>query len=215
MCECRCCKVASHSNVVAGWEERSCCCSRSRFSSEEKIQNWFTYVLWLCNWICKLFSAVTRQSCFSPETIVPKLCYANAKAFKAVRETLLFFYNKKKRFCFYLSGSVNKLLHFCVLLLLVSRNGHYNFSQPCCLCRICDKSGLPNFWSNDIGRATIDLEPNISTAEVNFILFPKKNYFCLHQERIQAIGGIRDIRPFCLPLFGQSSAVKNTLSLLQ
>jgi len=52
---------------------------------------------------------------------------------------------------FYLSGSVNKLLHFCVLPLLVSKNGYHSLSQPCSSCRICVKSGLLNFWSNDIG----------------------------------------------------------------
>ena len=59
--------------------------------------------------------------------------------------------HKKKTFCFSLSRFVNKFLHFCVLPLIVSKNGHYNFSQPFCSCRMCVKSGLPNFWSNDIG----------------------------------------------------------------
>ena len=60
--------------------------------------------------------------------------------------------HKKKTFCLSLSRFVNKFLHFCVLPLLVSKNGHYNFSQPFCSCLICVKSGLPNFWSNEIGQ---------------------------------------------------------------
>jgi len=52
---------------------------------------------------------------------------------------------QKKTICFSLSRFVNKFLHFSVLPLLVSKNGHYNFSQPFCSCRICVKSGLPNF----------------------------------------------------------------------
>jgi len=75
-------------------------------------------------------------------TLVPKLWYT--KAFKVVHETLLFFYTNRKH-CFYLQGSINKFLHFSVLYLLVSKNGHYNFSQPFCSCRIRVKSGLPNF----------------------------------------------------------------------
>ena len=53
--------------------------------------------------------------------------------------------NKKNTFCFHLSNSVNKFLNFCVLPLLVLKNGHYSFSQPCRSCRICVKSGLTNF----------------------------------------------------------------------
>jgi len=40
---------------------------------------------------------------------------------------------------------INSCIHFFVLPLLVPKNGHYNFSQPFCSCRICVKSGLPNF----------------------------------------------------------------------
>ena len=59
---------------------------------------------------------------------------------------------QKKTFCFYLPGSVNKFLHFCVLSLFVSKNDVYYFSQPFCSCCICVKSGLPNFSSNNIGQ---------------------------------------------------------------
>ena len=57
----------------------------------------------------------------------------------------------QKTFCFYFLGSVNTFLLFCVLPLLISKNGHCNFSQAFCSCRICVKSGLPNFWSNAVG----------------------------------------------------------------
>ena len=60
--------------------------------------------------------------------------------------------HKKKTFCFSLSRFVNKFLHFCVLPLLVSNNGHYNFSQPFYSCRMCVKSGLPNFDRMILGR---------------------------------------------------------------
>jgi len=38
-----------------------------------------------------------------------------------------------------------RLLYFCVIALLVFKNGHYNFSQSFCSCRICVNSGFPNF----------------------------------------------------------------------
>jgi len=45
--------------------------------------------------------------------------------------------HKKKTFCFCLSGSVNILLYFCVLPLLILKNSHYHCSQAFCSCRIC------------------------------------------------------------------------------
>jgi len=41
-----------------------------------------------------------------------------------------------KKHCFCLPSSVNIFLHFCVLFLLVSKNGLSNFSQPFCSCGI-------------------------------------------------------------------------------
>ena len=60
--------------------------------------------------------------------------------------------HKKNTFCFHLSGSVNKFLHFCVLPLLVSKNVHYSFSQPFYSCHMCVRSGLPNFDRMILGR---------------------------------------------------------------
>ena len=73
---------------------------------------------------------------YSTRTVVPKLV---VRVPPVVREGFqggtgdpsVFLY-KKNRFFFHLSASVNKFLHFCVLPLLVSKNGHYNFSQPFC-----------------------------------------------------------------------------------
>jgi len=45
---------------------------------------------------------------------------------------------------------------------------------------------------NFIGRATIDLKPNIRTAEENLIYYPKKQFFCLYN-KLQII-----LPPFCM-----------------
>ena len=72
------------------------------------------------------------------------------------KQTYFVFLRKKyvHSYSFYLLGSVNKLLKFCVLSLLVFKNDHYNFSQPCCSCRICVYSGFPKFWWNDIWKTS-------------------------------------------------------------
>ena len=85
------------------------------------------------------------RSCMA---VVPKLWYDGLQGGTRDPSVLL---RQKKTFCFYFSGSANKFLHFCVLPLLILKNGHYSFSQTFCSCRICVKSALPNFWSNDIG----------------------------------------------------------------
>jgi len=66
----------------------------------------------------------------APNPVVPKLWYAN-------RPTFCLSSQKYIHGCsFYLSGS--KLLNFCVLPVFVSKNGHYNFSQPfCSCCKFC------------------------------------------------------------------------------
>ena len=68
----------------------------------------------------------------APNPVVPKLWYAN-------RPTFCLSSQKYIHGCsFYLSGSVNKLLNFCVLPVFVSKNGHCNFSQPfCSRCKLC------------------------------------------------------------------------------
>jgi len=77
--------------------------------------------------------------------VPPEVCEGHVKL---VRKQAYFVFVRKKyvhSYSFYLLGSVDKLINFCVLSLLVFKNDHYNFSQPFCSCRICVYSGFPKF----------------------------------------------------------------------
>jgi len=67
---------------------------------------------------------------YSTKRVVPKLVVR--EGFQGGTRDPSVFLHKKNTFCFHLSASVNKFLRFCVLPLLVSKNGHCNFSQPFC-----------------------------------------------------------------------------------
>jgi len=99
------------------------------------------------------FRVKQQQRCFIQyKPVVPKLWYAYREDFQGGTRDPSVLLHKKNTFGLHLCGSVNKFLHFYVLPLLVSKKWpYYNFSQPCCSCRICVKSGLPSFWSSDIG----------------------------------------------------------------
>jgi len=73
-------------------------------------------------------------------------------------------YASRATFCSSTQNNIFTAFVFTYRVLLISscvfvyfsywfcKNGHYNFSQPFCSCRICVKSGLSNFWSKDIGQ---------------------------------------------------------------
>jgi len=79
--------------------------------------------------------------------------FKSRKEYLALQYFLFFFTEKYSHsYRFYLSGSVNKFLNFCVAHFpcWFQKNGHNTFSQPFSSCCICVNSGFPNFSSNYI-----------------------------------------------------------------
>jgi len=110
------------------------------------------------------------------------------------RIRLLSVFLHKKYMCsysFYLWGSVAKFRNFCVLSLLVFKNGHYNLSLAFCSCCICANSGFQTFDRMICGRLRFSgTRPYVATRDPRVVRdqkrfgnhCPKQTSTCLYDQ---------------------------------